>query len=436
MRVILLFLLLLEFGLAKKVALVNYAKGYLANPINDARLIRDILSDNLNFEVTYKTDLSKYEMEKAIREFSASIGSNDIALFYYAGHGMQYNHLNYLIPLKANAVTEGQIPSVGVDVGYILGGMERAKLAVMLLDACRNNPFSRSFSRGGTRGLAQINSNLKNYIISYATEAGAETQDGNGANSPYALALKEFLPKPLEISRLLKKVKNRVAQKTDSQQIPYVDDRYIGEYILSEGSGGYVATIPKVIPVEPVYIPKPVVVKPKLRPSKNIVTINGLMYQNQPFSSQDKNNYDNETNGGRVWDWQGAKNYCQGLTLGNYTDWRLPNREELQAVGNIEFYHSYGDYKTGAEWEVQHKAKAKKYFDDNKHKRNSSSKGDKYFVKQAFVENMPPFTGKYKSASFWSFTERDSSYAWLVLFYNGGDIWNGKSYNGYALCVS
>ena len=252
MRVILLFLLLLEFGLAKKVALVmgnsNYVKGYLANPINDASLIRDILSNNLNFDVTYKTDLSKYEMEKAIREFSASIGSNDIALFYYAGHGMQYNHLNYLIPLKANAVTEGQIPSVGVDVGYILGGMERAKLAVMLLDACRNNPFSRSFSRGGTRGLAQINSNLKNYIISYATEAGAETQDGNGANSPYALALKEFLPKPLEISRLLKKVKNRVAQKTNSQQIPYVDDRYIGEYILSEGGGACskVVTVPAV----------------------------------------------------------------------------------------------------------------------------------------------------------------------------------------------
>jgi len=235
MKVILLFLLLLEIGVSKKVALVignsNYSKGYLANPINDARLIRDILNDDLNFEVTYKTNLSKYDMEKAIQKFSASIGENDIALFYYAGHGMQYHHINYLIPLKSNAVTEGQIPSVGVDVGYILGGMDRAKLAIVLLDACRNNPFSRSFSRGGTRGLARINSNLNNYIISYATEAGAETQDGNGANSPYALALKEFLTKPLEVSTLLKKVKNRVAQKTHSQQIPYVDDRYIGEYI-------------------------------------------------------------------------------------------------------------------------------------------------------------------------------------------------------------
>ncbi|SFV70208.1 hypothetical protein MNB_SV-13-242 [hydrothermal vent metagenome] len=253
MRIILLFLLLLEFGFAKKVALVignsNYSKGYLANPINDAKLIRDTLKNDLNFDVTYKTDLSKYEMEKLIREFSASIGSNDIALFYYAGHGMQYNRLNYLIPLKANAVTEGQIPSVGVDVNYILGGMDRAKLAILLLDACRNNPFSRSFSRGGTRGLAQVSSNQQNYIISYATEAGAETQDGNGKNSPYALALKEFLTQPLEVSTLLKKVKNRVARSTSPQQIPYVDDRYVGEYRLSEGSG----TCSKVITVPAVY---------------------------------------------------------------------------------------------------------------------------------------------------------------------------------------
>ena len=241
MRVVLLFLLLFGVGFAKNLALVignsNYAKGYLSNPINDAKLIRDILEDELNFKVTYKTDLTKYQMEEAIRDFAAAIGRDDIALFYYAGHGMQYNRLNYLIPLKAKAVTEGQIPSVGVDVNYVLGGMERAKLAIVLLDACRNNPFSRSFSRGGTRGLAQASSNQQNYIISYATEAGAETQDGKGDNSPYALALKAFLPKPLEVSTLLKKVKNQVASTTSPRQVPYVDDRYIGEYWLRQGGG-------------------------------------------------------------------------------------------------------------------------------------------------------------------------------------------------------
>jgi len=159
------------------------------------------------------------------------------------------------------------------------------------------------------------------------------------------------------------------------------------------------------------------------------------MYQNQPFSSQDKSNYDNNKNGGRVWDWQGAKAYCQDLRLGGYSDWRLPNRKELQAVGNIEFYHAYGDYKTFAELEAQHKAKIDKYFHANKHKRNSSSKGHKYFVKEKFVENMPPLTGKYKYAPFWSSTERDSSYAWVVGFRNGFDRWLNRRRNGYALCV-
>jgi hypothetical protein len=72
---------------------------------------------------------------------------------------------------------------------------------------------------------------------------------------------------------------------------------------------------------------------------------------------------------------------------------------------------------------------------ENKHKRNSSSKGHKYFVKKAFVENMPPLTGKYKSATFWSSTERDSSNAWFVLFIGGTDNWGSKSNRNYALCV-
>ena len=239
MRIILLLLLLLEFSLAKKVALVignsNYAKGYLANPINDAQLIRDTLRDDLNFDVIYKTDLTKYEMEKVIRDFSTSIGKNDIALFYYSGHGIQYRHMNYLIPLKAEAVTEGQIPSVGVDVNYILGGMDKAKLAILLLDACRNNPF-RSFTKSANKGLAQISSHQRNYIVSYATEAGAVAKDGDGKNSPYALALKELLTKPINVTNLFQEVRNKVALDTNYAQFPYYDAHFIGNFkLISDG---------------------------------------------------------------------------------------------------------------------------------------------------------------------------------------------------------
>jgi hypothetical protein len=240
MRIVLLFLLLLEFGVAKKVALVignsNYGQGYLANPINDAKLIRDTLKNELGFDVTYETDLTKHQMREAIRAFSLSIQKKDIALFYYSGHGMQYRNLNYLIPLKANAVTEGQIPSEGVDVSYILGGMEKAKLAILLLDACRNNPF-RSFSRSRDKGLAQIRSEQRNYIVSYATEAGAVAKDGDGTNSPYALVLSELLTKPINVTNLFQEVRNKVAKRTNYLQYPYYDPHFIGNFRLSEGGG-------------------------------------------------------------------------------------------------------------------------------------------------------------------------------------------------------
>jgi len=252
MRVILLFLLLLEFGLAKKVALVignsNYSQGYLANPINDAKLIRDTLQNDLDFDVTYEEDLTKHQMREAIRAFSLSIKKEDIALFYYSGHGMQYRNLNYLIPLKANAVTEGQIPVEGVDVSYILGGMEKAKLAILLLDACRNNPF-RNFSRSKDKGLAQITSHQRNYIVSYATEAGAVAKDGDGKNSPYALVLSELLTQPMNVTNLFQEVRNRVAKKTNYLQYPYYDPHFIGSFRLSGGEGA----CSKVVNVPAVY---------------------------------------------------------------------------------------------------------------------------------------------------------------------------------------
>jgi len=252
MRMVLLFLLLLEFGFAKKVALVignsNYGQGYLANPINDAKLIRDTLKNDLDFDVTYETDLTKHQMREAIRVFSLSIQKDDIALFYYSGHGMQYRNLNYLIPLEANAVTEGQIPSEGVDVSYILGGMEKAKLAILLLDACRNNPF-RSFSRSKDKGLAQIRSGQRNYIVSYATEAGAVAKDGDGKNSPYALVLSELLKEPMKVTNLFQEVRNRVAKATGYVQYPYYDPHFIGSFRLSEGGG----SCSKVVDVPAVY---------------------------------------------------------------------------------------------------------------------------------------------------------------------------------------
>jgi len=136
---------------------------------------------------------------------------------------------------------------------------------------------------------------------------------------------------------------------------------------------------------------------------KNIVTIDGLMYQNQPFTEE--------------YTWKEAKAYCSGLTLGGYSHWRLPTREELMKLANIELYH----YDNWGGWE--------KWFNKNKHRRFKNSKGEYHFIDRRFIENMP------KYSYFWTKEEKDSSHAWRVLFEDGYVYWDLKSFNYYALCV-
>jgi uncharacterized protein (TIGR02145 family) len=140
------------------------------------------------------------------------------------------------------------------------------------------------------------------------------------------------------------------------------------------------------------------------------------MYQNQPFTER--------------YSWEEAKKYCQNLTLGGYSDWRLPTREELSRLANINLYHldKFNSFnKNYSAW--------KKWFNKNKHRRNKNSTNHYFFIKKEFVENMPPLNGRYKFASFWSSTEKDSALSCFVNFKYGIDYWNLKSYENYALCV-
>lgn len=388
MRIIVLILIILELSFAQKLALVignsNYAKGYLANPINDAKLIAKTLRE-VGFTVTVRTDLkTKTAMENAINAFAKTVSTSDTVAIYYSGHGVQYNGNDYLMPTTANITKKGQLPSVSLDVNFLLGGVSDAKLAIIMLDACRNNPY-RSFIRGIPKGLGQASVTVDGgMIISYATEANQVANDGNGANSPYALALQKYIKTSDPIETVFRKVRGEVSRQTDKEQKPMAKMLFDGEFTFMARYVPPVVFEQEAVRVPVEAVPMPVVVQPQTHSSKNTVTVNGLTYQNQPFTKK--------------YTWQKAKDYCQDLTLGNHNDWRLPNRKELKILLT---------------------------------KNKSQGQEKKYYIRPEFVKNLRSW------AFFWTSTPygNDSSSAWDVCFNDGFDDWNGKTGSNYALCV-
>jgi len=163
MRILVVILLLFNLAIAKKLALVmgnsHYSKDYLRNPINDAVLIKNVL-ESVGFSVTLERDIeNKTDMEDIINRFARRVGSSDIVAIYYSGHGMQYGGRDYLIPTQVNIAKKAQIPSVTVSVDFLLGGVSDAKLSIVMLDACRNNPY-RSFVKGVAKGLGQVTNSM------------------------------------------------------------------------------------------------------------------------------------------------------------------------------------------------------------------------------------------------------------------------------------
>ena len=165
---------------------------YLDNPKNDARLMADTLL-SLGFTLTggvAQIDLDKAGSDRAVQNFGNQLVGADVALFYYAGHGVQVRNSNYLIPVSANPIKEFDIDFQMVDVALVLRQMEGSgtKLNLVILDACRNNPFGGHGLRATSRGLAQMQA-PEGTMISYATQPGNVALDGANGNSPFTKAL-------------------------------------------------------------------------------------------------------------------------------------------------------------------------------------------------------------------------------------------------------
>ena len=186
------FLFCTNLVAADRVALVignaAYEEAPLKNPVNDARAMTAALR-HLGFEVIAVEEASHHKMQEAVMQFAEQLGAGDTGLFYYAGHGIQVNGSNYLIPLGAKIKSELSTRFEAIEVGDVLDAMENAgnKLNFVILDACRNNPFERRL-RGQSRGLAAIDA-AAGTLIAYATAPGSVAADGDGANGLYTESL-------------------------------------------------------------------------------------------------------------------------------------------------------------------------------------------------------------------------------------------------------
>ena len=234
----------------KRVALVignaNYTKvGPLANPVNDARAVADALR-RLGFAVVLGLDTRKTEMEDAIRAFSTEAQGAETGLFYYAGHGIQVAGRNYLLPVDAALDSEIDLEFGAIDTDVIYRVLDlAADTRVIVLDACRDNPFveplSRSMGRARStrllgRGLARTEA-AGGALIAFATEPGNVAYDGTGEHSPFTRALLNHIETPgIEINVMLTRVRAEVYAETDEKQRPWTSSSLIGEVYLAPGA--------------------------------------------------------------------------------------------------------------------------------------------------------------------------------------------------------
>jgi len=224
-----------------RVALVignaGYRKDPLANPINDARAMSASLRQ-LGFTVIALENASQKQMHDGVRQFGDSL-KGGVGLFYYAGHGVQVKGRNYLVPVDADITREDEVPYKAFDIGQVLDKLESAKnpLNIVILDACRNNPFVRESRGGGGSGLAQMDAPTGS-IIAFATAPGAEAADGSTANGLYTGQLLRYMNTPgLKVEDVFKRTRVAVKQASGGRQIPWESTSLEGDFYFAQGSG-------------------------------------------------------------------------------------------------------------------------------------------------------------------------------------------------------
>ena len=399
MKRILLFFMIVSFLHAgTKVALVignsHYKTKPLPNAINDATDIKDSL-EKLGYNVIFAPDVTKNKFEDAIYKFSLQVKNADIAIFFYAGHAIQIEAENYLNPIDINIIrTDSELSNL-IKLSDIIQELKVAKqFSIIFLDACRENPLkdklpqdiSTTRTNKKTRGLVPITTPSKsNMIVSFSTEAGKVAFDGDGNNSPYSLALKKFITNNQDIRFMLGKVRDNVIASTKNYTTPQIPTTYgtLGgkQYCLTESCS------------ETSFVPV------------GVTVIGNYMYETKPSHAK--------------FTWQEANEYCEDKILGDYKDWKLPTKNNLQKISNIELLIKKESTKRKI-WVNWFKSKQKNLLEKNQ--------GNGYFLQQEFIENVP------KEGDFWTSTSSSSEKAWAISFKDGIIATDIKSRKRYVFC--
>ena len=222
----------------KRLALVignsAYRDAALKNPVNDARALGAKLR-SLGFDVMIGENLGQRDMTRLIARFGERLAGNDVGMFFFAGHGIQIKGKNYLIPVDAQIGSENSVRAEAVDVDAVLDQLSASPLNLVVLDACRNNPFERRFrSVGG--GLAQMEA-PKGTLIAYATAPGKVASDGEGVNSTYTTALLKVLGESgLPVESVFKRVRGEVTRMTGDAQVPWEASSLTGDFFFAGSS--------------------------------------------------------------------------------------------------------------------------------------------------------------------------------------------------------
>jgi uncharacterized caspase-like protein len=209
--------------------------GSLPNPAADARLIAATLIE-LGFDTAVSLDANQIDMKRQIAEFGRNLRSaskDAVGFFYYAGHGIQASGRNYLLPVEATPSDQADLDLMGVEANWVLRQMESAgnRTNIIVLDACRNNPFVAS-NRSLGRGLAQVDAPTGSFI-SYATAPGKVALDGESVNSPFTTALANALKVPgIPVEQVFKRVRVDVIKATNGGQIPWDSSSLVDDFIM------------------------------------------------------------------------------------------------------------------------------------------------------------------------------------------------------------